>query len=578
MEIQTPTSSIPILFLVGYLLAGIMSTVLTVYIVRFRWQQQAARAFAAILILVSIWALGYACRMVSPSLTMKLIWTQLAWVGIAFSPVAILAFSLIFTGRGDYLSRKRLAGLLIIPAITQLLLLTNASHQLFYQAVWLHSDDGLQLIASRGGLWFYGIHLPYSWGLYFLATVLLVQFAVTATALYRRQATALLVGAIVPWIVNGTFLAGIRIHPELDPTPVGIAVGMAVIGAAVFRDRFLALIPVAHEQVLDELDECIFILDDADRLVDVNASGKAFLATHTSSDWVLGNRAVEIFPQRVLDEINTREETVSHREVNLEVDGSDRWYLLRIYPFLKERYTGTIVLLSDMSAIKRRQRALERKNESLEQVGHIMAHDVRNPLSVANGYLEVLEDSAAIRDLPTGTQDEVESAISTIEHAHERIETIIDDVLLLAQNEHELPETETVGLERIARSAWEHVQSSPLTLEVESSAAFEGNPDQLQRVFENLFRNTIEHGETATTIRIGTTPNGFYIEDDGVGSSVERTQTLFDVGVSEDVGGTGLGLAIVRDVINAHGWTIEPSTSDDGGLRFEIHGVEFRDS
>ena len=574
MDLQTPTTLIPTIFLIGYLVAGMLATILAIYIVRFRWEQPAARAFAAVLILVGIWAFAYAGRMVSVNLSTKLIWTQLAWVGITLTPVAILVFSLIFTGRGDTLSRNRILALLLIPAATQVMLLTNSSHHLFYRTVSIHSDNSLQLIASRAGLWFYGVHLPYSWALFLVATLFLVQFAVTATDMYRGQAFALVFGVVFAWLVNGTFLADIRIHPELDPTPVGIAIGLTVIGLAVFQNRFLSLIPVAYEQVFNELDECIFILDDDDRLVDLNASGESFLAVHAPSGWALGGHPNEIFPRRVNEARIASAGTNPGREIKFPGDGWVEWYWLRTYPFRDKMYSGTILLLSDISGVKHQQRSIEQKNESLEQVGSIMAHDVRNPLSVAKGYLQIIRDASASMERPAGKPGEIESAISNIERAHDRIESIIDDVLLLAQNEDEITETGTIDLEWIARTAWDNVQASGLTLAIEESGTFQGDRSQLLRVLENLFRNAVEHGETATTIRVGRIPDGFYVEDDGVGAPAEGSRTLFDMGVSGDGGGTGLGLSIVQSVIQAHGWTIEATTSSEGGLRFEIHGVE----
>jgi signal transduction histidine kinase len=112
--------------------------------------------------------------------------------------------------------------------------------------------------------------------------------------------------------------------------------------------------------------------------------------------------------------------------------------------------------------------------------------------------------------------------------------------------------------------------------------------DQLQRVLENLFRNSVEHGSTdsrpqavdsvehggdTVTVRVGPSADGFWVEDDGPGIDADRRQTLFEFGETTHADGTGLGLAIVREVVEAHGWQVDVTDGSAGGARFEVSGV-----
>ena len=353
------------LFLAGYVAALVICIIFLGFIVRYRWHQPAARAFGAISLTLSLWSLGYVGRMLSPALEAKLLWTQLAWVGVTFTPVAVLVFVLVFTGRPHLLSRRRIGYLLVIPVITQGMLLTNDRHGLFYEDIWLHTADSIPLIASRGGLWFFGVHIPYSWALYGIATILLIQFAFVTTQIYRSQTVALIIGALIPWVVNGTFLAGIRLHPELDPTPIGFVAGLAVIGVAAFRLDFLGLVPLARERVVDEMDTALFVLDDVDRLVDVNENGRQFLNRFGDRDWKLGDAAQDVLPAPVSAGINS--ESGTEQEIRLQDANTALWYLRHQQDLGEPFDRGRIITLNEITLQKRQQKSLERARGRIER-------------------------------------------------------------------------------------------------------------------------------------------------------------------------------------------------------------------
>ncbi|MCU4926452.1 helix-turn-helix domain-containing protein [Halobacteria archaeon AArc-dxtr1] len=366
MQPTLPGELAPLVFLAGYLAAGVISAAFAAAIFRTRWSQPVARAFAVVSLTLALWAIGYVGRLLSPGLEAKLLWTQLSWVGVTVAPVAVFAFVVCFTGRGHLLSRRRLGALLVVPVLTQVLLLTNASHGLFYESVWLYTAEATPVIASRGGAWFYGIHIPYSWGLYLIATVLLVQFTFTTKHIYRSQTIALLLGAIVPWVVNGTFLAGVRLHPELDPTPVGFAVGMAIIGTAAFKLNFLGLIPVARERVVDEMDDCVFVLDDERRIVDVNDAGAAFLDAHGTGPWAIGDRTETVFPPALQDD---RAEPDGGTESEIHVGDGDAaaWYLRRQRRLGEPVALGSVISLTEITVLKAQHHSLQRTRERAER-------------------------------------------------------------------------------------------------------------------------------------------------------------------------------------------------------------------
>jgi signal transduction histidine kinase len=116
------------------------------------------------------------------------------------------------------------------------------------------------------------------------------------------------------------------------------------------------------------------------------------------------------------------------------------------------------------------------------------------------------------------------------------------------------------------------VQTTSLSIEPEFDLSVAADPERPQQLFENLFRNSVEHGGTDVTITVGALEEdeGFYVADDGPGIPEEKRDEIFEAGYTTASDGTGFGLAIVAEIAEAHGWEITATESAEGGARFEI--------
>lgn len=115
------------------------------------------------------------------------------------------------------------------------------------------------------------------------------------------------------------------------------------------------------------------------------------------------------------------------------------------------------------------------------------------------------------------------------------------------------------------------------SLEVEINREIRASRPRLQQLFENLIRNAIEHGGESVTTTIGELSEepGFFVEDDESGITIDTESAVFESGYSTSEAGTGYGLTIVQQIASAHGWSINLSESDSGGVRFEFSEVDF---
>ncbi|WP_232688488.1 ATP-binding protein [Halobacterium zhouii] len=280
------------------------------------------------------------------------------------------------------------------------------------------------------------------------------------------------------------------------------------------------------------------------------------------------------------------------RTVNAEVrrltaDGP-RDFLLDVVPLrLGESNVQGFAMYTDITSRREHERELERQNDRLDEFASIVSHDLRNPLNVARGYLELAEE--------TENADHFEAA----DEALGRMNDIIGSVLELAREGRSLNETTDVELADAAARAWRNVETERATLELPdgrvlesgdatdadasggtvsdasretaetaATTTLEADPSRLGSLLENLFRNSVEHGGADVSVLVESTNEGFAVADDGPGIPPEHRDEVFESGVTTADDGTGFGLAIVESIADAHGWTVSVTASQSGGTRF----------
>jgi PAS domain S-box-containing protein len=209
-----------------------------------------------------------------------------------------------------------------------------------------------------------------------------------------------------------------------------------------------------------------------------------------------------------------------------------------------------------------RERELTKQNARLEEFASFVSHDLRNPLAVASGRLEL---AAA----------ECESEhLEHVERAHERMRALIEDLLSLAREGDAVRETEQVALAPLVEGCWANVKTGDARLVIDMERDVLADRSRLKRLFENLMRNAIEHGGEDVAVTVGELDDGFYLEDDGAGIPPDERETIYEAGYSTSEDGTGFGLSIVKQIVEVHDWHISVTDSTEGGARFEITGVK----
>ncbi|WP_226006194.1 PAS domain-containing sensor histidine kinase [Natrinema salinisoli] len=388
--------------------------------------------------------------------------------------------------------------------------------------------------------------------------------------------------AVAPLAANGE-LYGVTVVYATEPISTheraairsSVAAASHVLETIAVRGRLQQQERTLHryERLVETAGDGMYVLDDAGHFMTVNDA--LVEMTGYSREGLLGEHASILFDP---DDVAAGEEIIRSLldtgantdtlELDLETKAAETIPCEAQIAVLVPGgdFLGSVGVLRDVTERKRSERKLRERNERLDAFARIVSHDLRNPLGVAQGYLELLED--------TGDSEYADK----IHDGLDRMESIIEDVLAIAREGEWATDTDPVDLESIAREAWDHVSTEGVTLSVPATMTLEADRSRLLRLLENCFRNSIEHGETTETVRVGLLESGqgderergFYIEDDGEGLPDELRERIFDPSVSSSTEGLGIGLWIAREVAAGHGWSVIATESDGGGARFEF--------
>ena len=218
---------------------------------------------------VSEWALTYAMEMASRDIFMQIFWGKVQYFGISSVSVLFFLFALEYAQNRRLLKSKWLWLLWIFPVICIILVWTNDSHHLIWTEI-TQMDFGSYVIAKFGhGPVFY-MFVAYSYIMLVAGTVVLIRQAVQAQPEFRSQTFLLIFGVAVNWAGNIIYVSGANPIPDLDWTPMGLILSGVIYSIALFQFRFLDILPIAGETVLESMDDIVIVLDDRERLMYLN--------------------------------------------------------------------------------------------------------------------------------------------------------------------------------------------------------------------------------------------------------------------------------------------------------------------
>ncbi|MFZ5775262.1 MAG: ATP-binding protein [Thermodesulfobacteriota bacterium] len=215
------------------------------------------------------------------------------------------------------------------------------------------------------------------------------------------------------------------------------------------------------------------------------------------------------------------------------------------------------------------------RQQVLAEVGKfsmIVAHEIKNPLAIIKGSLEVLRKEGP---MDAGMKAQL---MVFLDEEIERINKLIEDFLLFARPQE--PTLQAMTAAGVVASLAQRMRllSSVIAIsgddQVEPDLALRCDPHLLERALLNIVRNGLEASPDGSGVAVTIAGSDrrlvFTVRDNGPGIPEEALPRLFEPFFSTKAKGTGLGLAIAKEIINAHGGNISATNPKGGGACFTI--------
>ncbi|WP_144524699.1 ATP-binding protein [Bacillus pumilus] len=395
------------------------------------------------------------------------------------------------------------------------------------------------------------------------------------------------------------YLGGYQINWPLDLAfTVLVLTGIWVISGYV--DRLNLLVSdlntrekEAHElterlnRITDNLQEIVFETNEKGEIIFLNQAWTQM--TGYDIDECLGTMYDQYFDQeeRVVQHLlSVIKEHKDAGRVELQLlhkEGKKVWGDVHYKLYFDEhhRFTGGIGTVADITKQKQAKLELERSNQQLQmqaqklavagQIAAGIAHEVRNPLTSVNGFLQLMKTQYPER---TDYFDIIFSEIK-------RIDFVLSELLVLAKPQsvhfqevqlHEL-------LEQVITLLKTNAVLSNIDLKQpfkrQDAGAILADANQMKQLFINLIKNAIEAMPEGGSIYISTEKVlnewKITIQDEGKGMSEEDIQKIYDPFFSTKKEGTGLGLTICATILKDHHGRMDVSSELGKGTAFHIY-------
>ena len=558
----------------------------------YAWQRRAtagAVPFLWLALTIAEWTLTYALE-VAMSMPEMVFWAKLQYLGICGTPLAWLIFTLHYTGKSFWLTRRNLAVLALLPVLTLMVVFTNEAHGLLWSQIAVASTGRFEALDVRHGPWFW-VYWSYACLLIVAGSIILIRMIVTTRNLYRRQAAALLLAAAAPWIGNALYVFRLNpLHP-FDLTPLAFAVTALAAGWSLFRFRLLDLVPVAHGAIVAGMRDGIVVLDVRSRVIDLNPSAERIF--HRSIATALG-QPIEQFLADYPDLLEfCRSTSESRREITRSEGETQRSYEVQIVPLLnqREQLRGGLVIFHDITERKQAEATLQAAKETAERATQAkseflasMSHEIRTPMNGVIGISRLLQE--------TNLDAEQREFVHLIQSSGNALLTVINDILDFSKIEAGKLDIEMApfhlqvcleeAFDLVAVKAAEKHLDLAYDIDPHVPITLVGAYGRLCQILVNLLSNAIKFTDSGEVVVSVTAHNlsesryevQFAVRDTGTGIPEDRLDRLFlsfsqlDTVSRRSQNGSGLGLAISKRLAELMGGSIWVASKLGAGSTF----------
>ncbi|MDY7081937.1 MAG: histidine kinase N-terminal 7TM domain-containing protein, partial [Halobacteria archaeon] len=474
-----------------------VSTLTSAFITYYAWKKRkktGSLSLVALHLIVTVWCgTSLFTSLTAPYLSRETvsILVRIFDTAVVLIPVPWFLFIMDFSGREAQLTRRNIGIIAAAPIFILGFVWTNPLHHLYRESFTI--VDTYYAIELTFGPFFYAA-IAYGWTLILLATGMLLEMALNSQSVYRRQATALLLGSLAPWAgamiymftpINGDFIS------------VGFAIAGVVITFEILRGGYMDVLPVARDTVVDRMGSGIIVVSRDEKLIDINSSAKEMLML---DDDLIGKEIPDILSKRpqvyeIYQEL-TPVESEKREEVSLKTPDGEGFFQIMASPLYdnKDRLVGETFVINDITKQKEREEKLREREHELDllkdTLSRFLRHNIRNELNLIQGYAEMLSERYS--------DEEIEKIIETSERLLESSDKVryIEEVLEETEGKGRTEDMDiTESIEKLAEEIDRRHPGVDIQTRLPEEAWVNATP-YIDVAIENIVENAVEHNNS----------------------------------------------------------------------------------
>lgn len=404
-----------------------------------------AISFIVSMLIVTVWSGGNALEMAGADLSTKLFWANIQYFAYCYSPVALLALCMRFTGYDRWQRNKKFLWLLLLPTIIIILVWTDGFHGLMRSNMRLDTSGAFPVIAKEYGPAFF-IHAIYEHIINIIALILLILAVIHRKTVYRKQAVILLLGASFIVFPNLIYITGLSPVDRFDLTPLFFGPAGALMAWAVFRYKMFDLVPLARTTVIETMDAGVMVLDLQGRILDINPAFEKIMGT--TAKLANGREAEEIC--RNIPELSKAcaDRSAANTEFSVQTKDGIQVYEAVLSPLAdsKGALMGRLATIYEITEKKKeQQRYLEQQRRlAAAHEKERMTRDLHDNLGQVLGFIN-LQAQGIRQQLVTDGVDSVSGKLDRLvevtQTAHDEIRAYIKSVRSVSPSDSDFLES-----------------------------------------------------------------------------------------------------------------------------------------
>ncbi len=541
------------------------------------------KATSITLFLYSLWPLAHIFDVTTADLALKIFLMKARLIPTNFGALGWLAIAAYFTNQRQWLSRKRLIGLAIIPIVTSLLLITGPDTLVRFD-YHVNLNGPFPILEWQNGP-VMNLYVLINDLTFCIGGFLLWRSQRRVTYPFNRQIAVIGTAVFFPFMTELLFQLGLSPLPDFNLTPVVLGVTGLLLTWGILGYNLVDIAPIARNVVIENLSDGVLVLNAKMIVVDVNPAAQRIL-----------NRSREQIIRQPFDKLlqmpgstDLAGPQIDQRaEIHLEIDQTPRHYEIQSTPLVDRRsdLLGRIITLRDISDrkqieadLRKQAEELNARNTELDAFAHTVAHDLKSPVSTIIGFSELLL-SKDYMDLP---REDMQQAIANISKSAHKLDRIIEELMLLTGVRQQTVSLVPINLGETVAEAMRNlstlIQKTGAQIYIRDQSAWPqalGHAPWIEEVWVNYLSNAMKYGGQPPVIELGVNLHTHdrvrcWVRDNGNGLTPADYNRLFTPFTRLDqirAGGHGLGLSIVKRIMEKVGGDVGVESTIGNGSTF----------